>query len=162
MARNLGIAERLPERRKKRATVSVHLAAVVFLDRSGNSLILAPPPETSGRETSDHVPSLVAKLWHFPTLAVGDNAERTVKKFLCGALKVNGVPRLRLQALEKVSHTVTYRRITVFPFTFQVKTLPQIERAKQLELGKILEMPISNLTRKVAKAALASLPIQNK
>jgi len=161
-ARKLGIAEQLPEKRKKRATISVQLAAVVFLDASDNSLVLPPPADVFRSEADDHVPSLVAKLWHFPTVAVVGNADQALKKFLSKELKLKGISGWRLEELEKVSHTVTYRKITVLPFAVRVKALPQIEYAKQIELRKILEMPISNLTRKVARVALARLPVQHK
>ena len=41
--RKLGIAECLPEKRKKRATVDVTLAAAVFSDKKGQTLLLPPP-----------------------------------------------------------------------------------------------------------------------
>src|SRR5260370_12482647 len=64
-----GIAEFLPEQRKKRATVEVTVAAAVFLDGNGQTLLLPPPKNTSEKATADHVPSLVSKMWHFPTLS---------------------------------------------------------------------------------------------
>ncbi|HVH50417.1 MAG TPA: A/G-specific adenine glycosylase, partial [Candidatus Bathyarchaeia archaeon] len=65
-ARKLGIAESLPERRKKRATVAVQLLSVVLLDVKNRCLLLPPPTAPSKNNAHDHVPSLVAKLWHFP------------------------------------------------------------------------------------------------
>jgi len=58
----------------------------------------------------------------------------------------------------KVRHTVTYRAITVLPFLIDVKKLPLITGAKQVPLRDISSLPVSNLTRKVARAALAAQP----
>jgi len=44
--RKLGIAESLPEKRKKRAMVQVTLAAAVFADAEGQTLLLPPPKNT--------------------------------------------------------------------------------------------------------------------
>jgi hypothetical protein len=51
---------------------------------------------------------------------------------------------------------VTYRSITLLPFLIRVKTLPRISGAKQVALDNISQFPISNLTRKAARAALAA------
>lgn len=158
-ARKLGIAQELPEKPKKRAQVSVHLATAVLLDPAGHSLIFPPPIESSRNEGDDHVPSLVARLWHFPTVSAGGNAERTLQEFLFKKLKVK-IPERQVESLDEISHTVTYRKINVHPYAVRLKRLPRLEGARRISLHKILEMPISNLTRKVARAALASLPVQ--
>src|SRR6266849_9534332 len=59
----LGIAESLPEKRKKRATVEVTLAAAVFADGKGQTLLLPPPKNTKEKPSADHVPTLVSKMW---------------------------------------------------------------------------------------------------
>ena len=62
----------------------------------------------------------------------------------------------RFVAAEKVRHTVTYREVTVEPFRISVKKLPRIKGAEQVPLSEITVLPVSNLTRKVARAALAA------
>jgi hypothetical protein len=57
---------------------------------------------------------------------------------------------------EKVRHTVTYRDVTVLPFRIEVKKLPSVSGAKQIPLADLSSLPVSNLTRKVARAALAA------
>jgi A/G-specific adenine glycosylase len=153
-ARKLGIAERLPEKRRKRAEVQVRLAAAVLLDKSGNSLLLPPPAGSQRGSAHDYVPALVAKLWHFPTA----HADGT------GALRQLFVQQLNLtgdavvfEPLPTVRHTVTYRRIEVSPFLVRVRTLPPAGGSKKIELNAVLRQPISNLTRKVARAALARI-----
>ena len=64
--------------------------------------------------------------------------------------------------LDKVRHTVTYRLISVFPFLVRLKRLPKIPGAKRLTLEHALALPISNLTRKIALAAVKHLSQQNQ
>src|SRR5712671_373761 len=68
--RRQGIAESLPGKRKKRATVQVALAAAVFADRKGQTLLLPPPKDTKEKASANHVPTLVSRMWHFPTVSV--------------------------------------------------------------------------------------------
>ena len=56
----------------------------------------------------------------------------------------------------KVRHAVTYRSITLLPFFIEVKKLPRVSGARQVPLADISSLPVSNLTRKVARAALAT------
>jgi len=56
----------------------------------------------------------------------------------------------------KIRHSVTYRAITVETFRISVKTLPRIKGAERVPLHDVTVLPVSNLTRKVARAALAA------
>src|SRR5438093_5872789 len=60
--RRQGIAESLPEQPKKRATVEVVLAAAVFVDGKGKTLLLPPPKSTRGQTSADHAPPLDSKM----------------------------------------------------------------------------------------------------
>jgi A/G-specific adenine glycosylase len=153
-ASKLGIADEIPEKRRKRAAVVIRLAVAVFLDQGRRSLLLPPPAGSNGNKAEDHVPSLVAKLWHFPTVSDSGNAESVLKKFLMGEFALKGSTLLAFEPLEKVRHTVTYRKIEVVPFLVRIKTLPTVSGAKAMQLDTILQEPISNLTRKVARAAV--------
>jgi adenine-specific DNA glycosylase len=153
-ARRLGIAAELPDKRKKRASARVELAAAVFLDARRKSLLLPPPTGSQKSKADDHVPSLVAKLWHFPTVPAGGNPEDTLREFLAANLPQKTAATLQLEALAKVRHSVTYRRITVTPFVVRTKAVPRISGAKRVALDEIPGLPISNLTRKVARAAI--------
>ena len=64
---------------------------------------------------------------------------------------------MKCEPLATVRHTVTYRKIELAPFLIRVKKLPSVSGGKAIELNEILEQPISNLTRKVARAALKRL-----
>jgi A/G-specific adenine glycosylase len=156
-ARKLGIAGELPEKREKRAGVAVRLAAAVFLDRSGHSLLLLPPAGSHQSGADDHVPSLVANLWHFPTTPANGDVATAVRQLLSQQLQVRNWTALKCEPLAKVRHTVTYRKIELAPFLIRVKKLPSVSGGKAIELNEILEQPISNLTRKVARAALKRL-----
>jgi len=157
-ARKLGIAESLPEKRKKRATVEVTLAVGVFTDGNGRTFLLPPPVNSEERASADHVPTLVSRMWHFPAVSVtGDPAAKLrayLRKLRCGAGKGN----LRLIRAGKVRHAVTYRDITVLPYRIEVKKLPHVSGAKQVPLVAVSSLPVSNLTRKVARAALLAEP----
>jgi A/G-specific adenine glycosylase len=152
--RELGIAESLPEKRKKRATAEVTLAAAVFADGKGQTLLLAPPKNTNQKVAADHVPTLVSKMWHFPTLAVTGEPAASLATFLRKIIPGVQNPKWQLVPAGKVRHAVTYRAITLLPFLIGVKKLPRVPGAKQVPLNDISSLPISNLTRKVARAAL--------
>jgi A/G-specific adenine glycosylase len=164
--RKLGIAESLPEKRKKRATIAVTLAAAVFEDKKGRTLLLPPPPpaKTPGAKKAgakektfaDHVPTLVSQMWHFPTLSVNGNPVLQLGAHLHNLFPNKKNLKQQLTPAGKVRHAVTYRDITVLPFRIQVKKLPLIPGAKQIPLADLSSLPVSNLTRKVARAALAA------
>ena len=153
--RRLGIAESLPEKRKRRATVEVALAAAVFVDGNGQTLLLPPPKNTSEKATADHVPALVSKMWHFPTLSAAGEPAGKLSALLRKLIPGLQHRRWQLVPAAKVRHAVTYRAITLLPFLIDVKKLPLVPGAKQVPLSDISSLPVSNLTRKVARAALA-------
>ena len=154
--RRLGIAESLPEKRIKHTTVEVTLAAAVFVDGKGQTILYPPPKRTKEKASADHVPTLVSNMWHFPTLPVTAEPAGYLLAFL--RRRIPGVQNRKWQLVPtgKVRHTVTYRAITVLPFLIDVKKLPRITGAKQVPLRDISSLPVSNLTRKVARAALAA------
>ena len=153
-ARKLGIAESLPEKRKKRATVRITLAAAVFSDKDGRTLLL-PPPKAEKDPAADHVPTLVSKMWHFPTVSVNENPEIELLHFVTNHFAIDGKVAPDLLPLAKVRHGVTYRDITVLPFGIHMEKLPRFAGAKAISLEEVSSLAVSNLTRKVARSALA-------
>ena len=159
-ARKQGSQEEIPEKRVKRATEPVTLAAAVFLDARGKTLLL-PPPERGAEEiTAAHVPTLVSRMWHFPTMAVKKNVERELTKYLDGlrsGLRAHAGERWSqcMKRCSLVRHAVTYRAITVHPYCVPLAKLPSLPGAKKVALEQLSSLPISNLTRKIAQAALA-------
>jgi hypothetical protein len=95
-------------------------------------------------------------LWHFPTIPVASDPIAKLRGHLRKLVlpKPNG--NLRFIAAGKVRHSVTYRALTVEPFCISVKRLPRIPHAERVPLHNVTVLPVSNLTRKVARAALAA------
>jgi len=156
-ARKNGLAEVIPEKRSKRSTVEITLASLVLLDAQGKTLLLAPPKSARKSKAPDDVHTLVSRMWHFPTVAAAQGqAAAALTKFAEKTLFGGRKFRMELFALKRVRHAVTYRSITIFPFRANVKKLPRASGAKALPLEDLSMVAISNLTRKVARAALAS------
>ena len=161
-ARQLGNPESFPEKRIKREAVHIVLAAAVISTPRGQTLLL-PPPEEKGENNpaEDDVASLVSRLWHFPTIAVRKDAFEELRTFLKDFLRAkNGA--LHLEPLARVRHTVTYRNVTVLPFRIPVAKFPHVRGARNLPLEEFSSLPVSNLTRKIARAALSKSPQTNK
>jgi A/G-specific adenine glycosylase len=158
-ARKQGIAESLPMARRKPATVGVTLAAAVLVDARGQSLLLAPKVDAVKDARHDDVGALVSRMWHFPMVSVRKDATVELTDFL--KMLATKRPRSRALALEplaQVRHTVTHRRITVLPFRVRVAKLPGVAGGKVCavrEVASASSLAISNLTRKIAGAALA-------
>ncbi len=155
--RKLGIAESLPEKRKERASVKVILAAAVFTDANGRTLLLPPPRIANDKASADHVPVLVSRMSHFPTISVTGEPISELRRFLQKLVRGTRSVKLELAPVGKIRHVVTYRDITVVPFRIDVEKLPRIKGAQQVPLNDISVLPVSNLTRKIARAALAAV-----
>jgi len=158
LARQRGLTEVIPEKRKKRATEEVELAAAVFIDKEGRTLLLPPPEGDREHVTQDEVRPLISKMWHFPLIAVQRNASRELVEFLksFSALKRNG-SKPKLEELRSARHTVTYRAIRLRPFRIAVEKLPRIAGAKTILLGDLVsrsKVAVSNLTRKIGQSAM--------
>jgi A/G-specific adenine glycosylase len=160
-ARKLGLADVIPEKRSKGGGVEITLAAVVLVDPKGRTLLL-PPKSVGITHTEAEVAALLSGMWHFPTIRVRRHAEKEI----CALIKRWGIAgrklRLELQSLPPLRHAVTYRQITVLAFRLELATLPQIERAQLLPMDDLVSVPISNLTKKVARAALLPQTIAGK
>jgi len=152
-ARKCGLTDVIPEKRKKRPTSKITLAALVLLDPQGRTLLLPPPKSLVMSRAHSDVPALHSSMWHFPTIQVRRNAGPELRKHARKTFPL--VRNITFIPLQKVRHTVTYRSITVLPFRADVPKLPRLPTAKCLPLSKVSSLPISNLTRKVARSALA-------
>jgi A/G-specific adenine glycosylase len=157
-ARRLGLTEVIPERRKKRATIEITLAVAVFLDHHGCTLLLPPPHKAGTHATHEDVLPLVSKMWHFPTMVVRENGAAELKTFLAriGALSTSKT-KPALEPLARTRHTVTYRAIKLLAYRLRVSRLPRIAGTKSVTLSELVSrssVAVSNLTRKIAQAAL--------
>jgi A/G-specific adenine glycosylase len=147
--------ESFPEKRKKRDAVQIVLATAVFCTPRGQTLLLPPPPQkTETKPAADDVATLVSRMWHFPTIAIRKDAQTELQIFLAELLpnKNDGLP---LEPLARVRHAVTYRNVTVLPFRIAIAEIPRIRGAKSIPLKEISMLPVSNLSRKIARAALS-------
>lgn len=160
-ARKLGLADSLPARRKKRATENIVLATAILLDPGGRTLLLPPPTLSNGKAPHGQVSVLVSKLWHFPTIAVRTDSAAELHTHLHEVLPVSMKKEsLQLEPLPTARHGVTYRAITLRTFLVSVAHLPRVAGAKitpLIDVASPSAHAISNLTRKAARAALASV-----
>jgi A/G-specific adenine glycosylase len=151
-----GLAEELPEKRKKRQPVEVRLAAAVFVDAQRRTVLLPAPRKSKGKIGADDIPTLVSQMLHFPLVSVKNDPAKDLKRYLKKFLATAIDRSLPLTALEKVRHAVTYRRVTVFPFRVEVDKLPAVREARAVALDRVSSRTVSNLTRKIARAAMAT------
>ncbi len=156
-ARKLGIADRLPEKRQKRETQEVAIAAAIFLDSRSHTLLL-PPPRTKNRlgEGTALAP-LVSNLWHFPAVQVRTDPAGELLQHVAKLFPKISKRNIVLKPLAKARHAVTYRNITLLAFRISVAQLPDFLGAKIVSLADVCSPTshaISNLTRKLARAAL--------
>ena len=157
-ARKKGLVDLIPAKRGKRSTVEITLASLVLVDARGKTLLLGPPNAAQKSAAPGDVHTLVSRMWHFPTIAVPqDRAVAELKKFAEESLFSGRSLRSEFFPLKKVRHAVTYRSITIFPFRAEVEKLPRVSSARAFPLADLSAVAISNLTRKVARAAMASM-----
>jgi A/G-specific adenine glycosylase len=175
-ARKQGIVDLIPEKRKKRDTVQVQLAAIVFVDPKARTVLLPPPSAADMPATTANVPALLSRMWHFPTIQLSGrvaltprkstqssnrggptSAEKELRRFIEAEYFSGRKLQLDLRPLKHVRHAVTYRAITLFPFLTKIPKLPRVAGARILPLADLGSVPVSNLTRKVARSALAGL-----
>jgi A/G-specific adenine glycosylase len=154
-ARQLGDPESFPEKRRKREAVQIVLAAAVLSTPRGQTLLLSPPrKKIKNKPAADDVATLASRMWHFPTIAIRKDALTELRVFLADVLP-SEKGALHLEPLAKVRHAVTYRNVTVRPFRSAIAKMPRIRGAKSVRLEDFSTLPVSNLTRKIARAALS-------
>lgn len=151
-ARALGLTQKLPAARPKRASASVRIAAAVLVDSRGRTLLTKIP--------GAHDSVLFSRLWQFPAIAVASNGDpahspaNELAEYLRDSLKI-ATPSLA--ALPLAAHAVTFRKVTLAPFLARVAHLPQRPNCRTLPLTKLARLPISSATQKIARAALSTL-----
>jgi A/G-specific adenine glycosylase len=140
-ARALGIAERLPTKRTKPATVAVELAAAIFLDRAGRTLLV---PAGGGADAM-----FFSRMPQFPAIRVVREAAGELSRALRARLDLNG---LRLMPLPPVKHSVTHHAVTLRPFLVRVHKLPAVAHATPVPLARVARLGVSSATKKLADA----------
>ncbi|MGH9710359.1 MAG: hypothetical protein ACRD37_07420, partial [Candidatus Acidiferrales bacterium] len=168
----LGIAEKVPAARQKRAPANVHIAAAVLVDSRGHTLLTKIP--------GAHDAVLFSRLWQFPAVSVtpngnfahelahgatnhsansaanhsADSVANKLAEYLRASL---GIPHQPLTPLPLAAHTVTFRKIMLAPFLARMSRLPKRPDCRTLPLAKLASLPISSATQKIARAALNAL-----
>jgi A/G-specific adenine glycosylase len=155
--RKLGIAEQLPEARKKRDSVDVALASLVVVNARAETLLLPPPKQKNKEYQADHIPTLLANLWHFPTVSANGDLFEASSRAWKELFTAKTPPPSEFLKLPPVRHSVTYRKVTVHPFLVRVDRLLKTGSAKTVELKDVTHLAVSNLTRKIAKRSLSAL-----
>ena len=122
---------------------SATLAAAVLLDPRGRTLLIRRP-ESDG--------ALFSRLWQFPSIEVARDPLVELDRYLRETLKLDSAP-LELEALPAARHGVTFRNITLLPFLARVAELPRLPHTRVLAFDRIVQLPISSATRKIAAAA---------
>ena len=150
-AHALGVAHRLPTPRKKRATERVRIAAAVFLDARGRTLLTKIP--------GAHDSALFSRMWQFPAVAVVSKNGAAAEELGAHLQSTFHVAAPRFTELPPSTHTVTYRAITLLPFLVRTEHLPNVADAncRAVPLDKLSSLPVSSATRKIARAALGAI-----
>ena len=141
------LVDEIPEPRRKRAPVSVKIAAAILRDPQGRTLLVKDPG------AHDHV--LFSRMWQFPAVEVKRHAKSELALHLRTTLGLNGIA---LETLPEARHGVTFRNVTLLPFLARVDKLPASPdangtRSRFLRLDRLSQVPISSATRKIAAAA---------
>ena len=144
-ALKLGIAEQLPEARKKRTVLQVTLAAAVLVNPRGQTLLV--------RRTGDDG-ALFSRMWQFPAVETSEDTALDLLQHLQTIFRVK-VDKEQMIRLKTARHAVTFREIRLEPFLIPVDRLPKIVGARTPLLTRFGKLPVSSATRKIASAAIA-------
>ncbi len=138
-AYRLGLANKIPAPRVKRATVRMRIAAAILRDPRGRTILVKDPG------AHDHV--LFSRMWQFPAVEVTSHPKAEIEAHVRATL---GIDSLTLTELPAARHGVTFRNITLLPYLAHVDRLPKLPRTRILLLKNLSRVPISNATRKIA------------
>ena len=145
-AYRLGLTDKIPAARKKRAPVRVKIAAAVLLDPRGRTLLV--------RQNDGLDAALFSGLWQFPAIEVTANGLRELPRQLQVRMGWAGDEKRPVKPLPEVRHSVTFRAVTLLPLLLRVKKLPRLKQSRAVLLAEVNRLAISNATRKIAQAVL--------
>jgi A/G-specific adenine glycosylase len=145
-AHALGLTREIPAPRQKRPTISMRIAAAVLRDPRGRTILV--------RDPGAYLSTLFSRLWQFPAIEVTREPEPHIEleRHLRRILPL-GSKRLKFEALPAARHSVTFREITLLPFLAHVAELPRQPGTRIVEFDRLVQLPISSATRKIAAAA---------
>jgi A/G-specific adenine glycosylase len=139
-----GLADEIPEPRRKRAPVHMKIAAAILRDPRDQTLLIQDP--------GAHDAVLFSRMWQFPAVEIKRRAKPELEAHVRATL---GITKISLEELPAARHGVTFRNITLLPFLANVAELPKLPRTRILALKNVSKLPISSATRKIAAAAPA-------
>ena len=145
LARARNLTGQIPAPRRKRAPVSIRIAAAILRDPRGRTLLVRDPGAHDG--------VLFSRMWQFPAVEVAREPKAELASHLREALNLDPI-QLHLEPLPAARHGVTFRNITLLPFLARVPELPDQARTRVLPLSRLAQIPVSSATRKIAAAAL--------
>jgi len=164
-ARAMGLEAEIPAKRMLRRGVRVTLGAVVLCDPRGKTLLLRSP--------GHHDAVLFSRLRQFPAIEIiGDmrdgaddgvweeakrRATTQIRNYLRDEFALQKLPTKSFRQLPALRHAVTFRDVVLLPVLVRVPRLPQHPEGEAVPLQDVPHMPISSATRKIARAALATL-----
>ncbi len=154
-ARRLGLTEKIPAKRVIRPPVKIQIAAAVFLDPRGRTLLLKLSRADSNGHSEPVMADLFSRMWQFPAIRVRRNARAELTRFLTKEFGPLPLPATSLHPLRSAHHAVTYRALTLRPYLLKVKRLPQVAPSRRPLLESLDRLPVSNATRKIAASAQA-------
>ncbi len=142
-ARKRGLVDSIPAPRKKQPGVKQRIAAAVLLDPRGRTLLVRDPGAHDG--------VLFSRMWQFPAVQFAKNPAAALADHLRRKLRFDPPT---LTELPHVKHGVTFRNVTLAPFSARVAALPVLPRSCRLPLADVTSAPVSSATKKIARAAL--------
>lgn len=144
-ARALNLTRLIPAPRKKKAQISIQIAAVILRDPQGRTILVKDPGLHDG--------ALFSRMWQFPAVQVVVNPAAELTQHVRETL---GIELRSLAPLAAARHGVTFRNITLLPFLAEIPELPKRPRTRILSLSRLREFPVSSATHKLAAAASLS------
>src|SRR5271156_1563300 len=138
-----GITSEIPAPRRKRSPVSQVIAAAIFCDPRGRTLLIKDP--------GAHDDVLFSRMSQFPAIQVARHAKSELGKYLAETF---AVAKIALEELPSARHGVTFRNIVLLPFLARVAKLPKLPRTRLIALKNLNKIPVSSATRKLAATAI--------
>ena len=137
-ARALGLQDRIPEARQRRAPVDVTVAAAL-VERDGRVLLVR---RAEGR--------LMGRMWEVPQTSLEARGLSDLARELQVRHDLAVVPG---PLLARARHTVTFRRIRVEAYRARLRRKPPAdpERYRWATLAEMASLPVSSMTRKILR-----------
>jgi A/G-specific adenine glycosylase len=137
-ANELGLQDRIPEARQRRAPVDVTVAAAL-VERDGRVLLVR---RAEGR--------LMGRMWEVPQTSLEARGLSDLARELLARHDLAVVPGV---LLTRARHTVTFRRIRVEAYRARLRRQPPADpdRYRWIAPADVSSLPVSSMTRKILR-----------